>query len=62
MWLKQRPTKMRWNVLLVRAIIGLLCGILLVRLFLPKAGFAAVFAAALLLVFFAYVFEAVRRR
>jgi hypothetical protein len=38
-----------------------LCAALLIRLFLPTAGFGAM-AAAVLLVFFAYVLEAVRKR
>jgi hypothetical protein len=55
-------TTTQWKVLLLRGILGSLCAGLLIRLFLPTAGFGAIAAAAVLLVFFAYVLEAVRKR
>ena len=54
--------KAQWKVLIIRAILGLVCAVLLVRLFIPGAGIGTIAAAAGLLVFFAYVFETVRKR
>jgi hypothetical protein len=52
----------QWKVLIIRVILALVCAVLLVHLFIPSAGVGSIAAAAGLLVFFAYVFEAVRKR
>jgi len=55
-------TEKQWRVLLLRVFLGSVCAVLLVRLFLPRAGLGAIAAAVVLLVVFAYVLEAVRQR
>jgi hypothetical protein len=60
--MSQGTTKAQWKMLFIRVILGLVCAVVLIRLFLPGAGVGAISVATLLLVFFAYVFEAVRRR
>jgi hypothetical protein len=54
--------KAQWTVVIIRVILGLVFALLLVRLFIPGAGVGTIVAAAGMLVFFAYVFEAVRKR
>ncbi len=58
----KRLSRTQWKVLFLRVILGMVCAVFLIRLFLPKAGAGAIAAAAVLLVFFAYVLEAVRQR
>ena len=57
----QRMFGAQRKVLIIRVILGLVCAVLLVRLFIPGAGVGTIAAAMGLLVFFAYVFEAVRK-
>jgi hypothetical protein len=57
----KRLSGTQWRVLFLRVILGMVCAVFLIRLFLPKAGAGAIAAAAVLLVFFAYVLEAVRQ-
>lgn len=53
---------MKPKVLLMRAVLGLLFAFVLVHFFFPAAGIATIVIAAAVLVFFAYVFEAIHRR
>lgn|GEM_PF-2368249 len=53
---------MKPKVLIMRAALGLLFAFLLVHFFFPTAGVATTIIAAAVLVFFAYVFEAIHRR
>jgi hypothetical protein len=50
------------KVFLFRAVLGLLFGSLITRLFFPRAGIGTALAAAALLVFSAYLFESMRER
>ena len=53
---------MKSKVLIMRAALGLLFAFVLVHFFFPAAGIATIVIAAAVLVFFAYVFEAIHRR
>ncbi|MCK8600597.1 hypothetical protein [Desulfoferrobacter suflitae] len=53
---------MKPKVLVMRVILGLFFAFLLARFFFPAGGPATIILAALVLVFFAYVFEAIHRR
>jgi hypothetical protein len=48
-------------MLVIRALLGLFFAYLLARFFFPAAGIAKIILMAVALVFFAYVFEAIRR-
>lgn len=48
---------LRWKVLAIRVVLGLLFALLLLRFFFPGSGFPTILATAGMLVFFAYVFE-----
>lgn len=51
----------RLKVLLVRILLGVLFGFMLMNLFFPGAGVPALMLTVALLVFFAYLFESVRK-
>lgn len=53
---------MRIKVLVIRVILGIFFGVLLGRFFFPQYGVATMAGIALMLVFFAYVLEAVHSR
>jgi multisubunit Na+/H+ antiporter MnhB subunit len=46
----------------IRAIIGILCAILVMRLFHPDAGMVTIMIVAVVLVGLAYIFEGFRKR
>lgn len=51
----------RLTVLAIRALLGIAFGFLLKQFFFPAAGMLTVLVIAGLLVFFAYMFESVRK-
>jgi hypothetical protein len=53
---------MRYNVLVIRAILGVFSALVLGRLFLPNSGPLMTVGIAAMLVFFAYVLESVHSR
>lgn len=52
---------MKLKVLFIRTVLGLFFAFLLAHFFFPGAGIAKTVLIAAALVFFAYVFEAIRR-
>jgi hypothetical protein len=52
---------MRLQVFLLRAVMGAVFGVLLARMFFPSAGYWAMGAIAVFLVFFAYSFEYIHK-
>jgi FtsH-binding integral membrane protein len=50
------------KILMIRVLLGLLFAFLLAHFFFPSAGFGTIIGMAAVLVFFAYVFEAIHRR
>jgi hypothetical protein len=53
---------MRYNVLVIRAILGVFFALVLGRLFFPNSGPLMTVGIAAMLVFFAYVLESVHSR
>jgi uncharacterized membrane protein YccC len=49
------------KVFIIRILLGMMFGFLLLKFFYPRSGVWTYLATAALLVFFAYLFEAVRR-
>ena len=60
--LQGRICSMRVKVLAIRVILGIVFAVLLGRVFFPQSGPALTGGIALMLVFFAYVLEAVHSR
>lgn len=53
---------MKYKVLILRVALGVLFAFLLAHFFFPTAGRVTIGLIAAVLVFFAYVFEAIHRR
>jgi hypothetical protein len=53
---------MRWRILIVRAVLGVLFAFLLARFFFPTIGSLTTLIIAALLVFFAYLLESVHQK
>jgi hypothetical protein len=54
-------SQLRLRIFLMRVALGLFFAYLLTRFFMPGAGLGAISIAAMLLVLFAYIFEAIHR-
>ncbi|MBP8645989.1 MAG: hypothetical protein KBH99_07710 [Syntrophobacteraceae bacterium] len=57
--MKDGETGIRIRVLILRSILGIVFALLLMRWFFPTAGVLTIVATAVLLVFFAYLFESI---
>jgi F0F1-type ATP synthase assembly protein I len=53
---------MRFSVMIMRIVLGLVFGVLLSRVFFPDSSVWLIFLIAGLLVVFAYIFEALHKR
>jgi len=59
--MKDRLSGSSLKILIARSLLGLLFSFILMRFFFPAAGLLTVLATAGLLVFFAYLFESIRK-
>jgi len=57
-----RWADLRWQVLILRVALGGFFSYFLVRYFMPGASWGSVIALAAIVVFFAYLFESLRKR
>lgn len=59
--MKDRLLSSKLKVLIIRLLIGIPFAFILMRFFFPAAGLSTILVTAGLLVFFAYLFESIRK-